>query len=227
MHPTIKLAALAAALCAGAGTASAQSHFYIAGAATGSDPSKPAQTIGNAPTTGSTLQVENAIDFHWGGQAEIGYQQGFLRVEAEFGRTTNHSDAYTAISPISATLPQDGKNEVSRYMLNAFVELPRGRWFVSPFAGVGIGAARGHVTTFGAPARAPTAPPSQLIDARETNFAWQAMAGLALPIVPHVALTAQYRWLDAGTVNGVDSRGEPITRKLHGSNYDFGVRVQF
>lgn len=227
MYPTVKAAALAAFMLAGAGAACAQTGFYIAGAATGSDMTKPKQTIGNAPATGQTLEVENAVNFHWGGQIEAGYQRGFLRVEAEIGRTTNPSAAYSAISPISATLPQDGKNDVTRYMLNGYAELPRGRWFASPFAGVGIGAARGHVTTFAAPARAPAAPPSQLIDARETNFAWQAMLGVAVPLFRPLSLTAQYRWLDAGTVNGVDSRGEPITRRLHGSSYDLGVRVRF
>ncbi|MEI9850507.1 MAG: hypothetical protein WDN24_06240 [Sphingomonas sp.] len=82
-----------------------------------------------------------------GGQAAIGYQRGFLRVEAEFGRTTNHSDAYTAISPISATLPQDGSNEglalhaqrLCRAAAGTMDREPRSRASASA-------AARGHVT---------------------------------------------------------------------------------
>lgn len=225
----LSLAALAAICCFGATQAKAAppDDFYIAGAVTGSALDKPKQTIANAPTPGTTLQVENDADFGWGGQVEIGYVHRFLRIEGEVGRTGNHSAKYTAVSPIAVTLPQSGENTVTRYMANVFVEMPRGHWAVSPFIGVGIGAAHGHVTTFAAPARAPNAPPSQLLDFSDTRFAYQFMGGLSLPITRHTALTAQYRWFDAGTFKGVDSRGERATRTLHGSNVDLGLRFTF
>lgn len=216
-------------LAAGARPAHADvpDHWYIAGAATGSALDKPHQTIANAPTPGSTLQVVNAVDFGWGGQGEIGYAAGFFRIEAEIGHTANHSDHYSAISPIAITLPQSGKNSITRFMANAFVELPRGHWPVSPFIGAGIGAARAHATTFAAPARAPGAPPSQILDVKDTRFAYQVMAGLSAPLTRHLALTAQYRWFDGGTFRGFDSREERATRTLHGSNVDLGVRFSF
>ena len=139
----------------------------------------------------------------------------------------NHSSHYSAISPISVTLPQSGKNRVTRYMANAYIEPFKGRWPVSPYIGAGLGAAQGHLTTFAAPARAPSAPPSQILDIKDTRFAWQAMADVSVPVTPHVALTAQYRWLDSGTFHGVDARGERATRTLHDSNADVGVRLTF
>jgi opacity protein-like surface antigen len=219
-----------AAICSFSATraeAAPPDGFYVAGAVTGSALDKPKQTIANAPTPGATLQVVNDADFGWGGQAEIGYIYRFLRVEAEFGRTGNHSAKYSAVSPIAITLPQSGENTVTRYMANVFVELPRGHWIVSPFIGAGIGAAHGHVTTFAAPARAPNAPPSQLLAFSDTRLAYQLMGGFSVPITRHAALTAQYRWFDAGTFEGVDSRGERATRTLHGSNVDLGVRFTF
>ena len=216
-------------LVAGAGCAHAAEpdHWYIASAATGSLLDKPHQTIANAPTPGSTLRVVNDVDFGWGGQGEIGYKSGSFRVEGEIGRTANHSAHYSAISPITITLPQSGKNTITRYMANAYVELPQGRWPVSPFIGAGIGAAHAHATTFAAPARAPNAPPSQILDIKDTRFAYQLMGGLSVPVTAHLALTAQYRWFDGGTFRGVDSRGERATRALHGSNIDLGLRLGF
>jgi opacity protein-like surface antigen len=216
-------------LVAGTGTAQAKEgdHWYIAGAVTGSILDKPDQTIANAPTPGSTLRVVNDVNFGWGGQAEIGYAWRFARIEAEIGRTANHSDSYTAVSPITITLPQSGKNTITRYMANAYVEPGRGRWPVSPFLGAGIGAASAHATTFAAPARAPTAPPSQLLDIKDTRFAYQLMGGVSVPMTNRLALTAQYRWLDAGMVRGVDSRGQRATRTLRGSNIDVGLRFNF
>lgn len=216
-------------LAAGAGQAQAAEpdHWYIGATLTGSALAKPRQTIANAPAPGSTLQVVNGVDFGWGGQAEIGYRSGFFRVEAEIGHTANHSDHYSAISPIAITLPQSGENTITRYMANAYAELPRGHWAVSPFIGAGIGAAHAHATTFAAPARAPNAPPSQLLDIRDTRFAYQLMGGLSVPVTKSLALTAQYRWFDGGTFRGVDSRGERATRTLHGSNIDLGLRLGF
>jgi opacity protein-like surface antigen len=110
-------------------------------------------------------------------------------------------------------------------MVNAYVDLTRGA--VRPYLGVGGGAADVHVSTFAAPARAPMAPPSQLIDDGETDFAYQLMAGLAVSVSPRLALTAQYRWFDAGTVVGRDSRGERMTRDIAGHNVDVGFRFSF
>jgi opacity protein-like surface antigen len=203
------------------------SHWYIAGAATASDLNMPHQTIANAPTPGSTLDVVNDVNFGWGGQGEIGYAAGIFRLEAEVGHTANHSDHYSAVSPITITLPQSGKNTITRYMANGYIELPRGRWVVSPFIGAGIGVAHGHATTFAAPARAPNAPPSQILDIKNTRFAWQLMAGLSAPVTSHLALTAQYRWFDGGTFRGTDSRGQRATRELHGNNFDLGLRLAF
>lgn len=201
--------------------------WYIAASGTGSDLNKPRQTIANAPTPGSTLQVVNAVDFGWGGQVEIGYTYRFVRVEAEIGRTENHSSSYSAIAPIVATLPQDGQSNVTRYMTNLYLEVPRGHWPVSPFIGGGVGVASARVTTVAAPAIAPKAPPSHLLDYKDTVFAYQLIGGVSVPLGRKFALTAQYRWFDAGTTQGVDSRGERATRQIRGSNYDLGIRFNF
>ena len=112
-------------------------------------------------------------------------------------------------------------------MANGYVDLPLKHWPVQPYLGVGVGVADAHVTTFAAPARAPNAPPSQILDFKDTKFAYQLMGGLSVPVAPHFALTAQYRWFDGGTYRGVDARGERATRMLHGSNFDVGARFNF
>ena len=200
---------------------------YVAAAVTGSKLQKPKQTIANAPTPGSTLQVVNDVNFGWGGQVEVGYAFKALRVEAEIGRKSNRSESYSAISPIAITIPQRGKNTTTRYMGNVFFDIPVRDLPIRPFIGGGIGAARSYVSTFAAPARAPNAPPSQLIAFSETRFAYQLMGGSSVHLSPHAALTAEYRWLDSGTVHGLDARGQPATRTLRGSNIDVGLRFSF
>jgi len=228
MRGRFKLAAATVlALVGSAAHAQETNGWYVAGAVTGSDLNKPHQTIANAPAPGSTLQVTNDIDFGWGAQVALGRRLGALRVEAEIGRTQNSSRSYTATTPLSITLPQKGKNNVTRYMANAYYDLPQTSLPARFFVGAGLGAADVHITTFAAPARAPTAPPSMLIDASDTGFAYQLMAGLSIPINGRLALTTQYRWFDAGTAKGVDSRGEAITRDIAGHNLDVGLRLTF
>jgi opacity protein-like surface antigen len=228
MRGIFTVAAVAAvALTGGVAHAQAKDGWYFAGAITGSDLNKPHQTIANAPAPGSTLQVTNDVDFGGGGQIELGRRLGAVRVEAEIGRTENKSKSYTATSPISITVPQDGKNNATRYMANAYYDLPQTSLPLRLFVGAGLGVADVHVTTFAAPAKAPAAPPSQLIDVSDQVFAYQLMAGLSLPLNDRLAVTGQYRWFDAGTIKGRDSRGEAITREIAGHNFDIGLRLTF
>jgi len=233
MRPKAKcviLLALGAGIASAAVTganAQAVDRWYVAGAITGSALNKPRQTIANAPAPGQTLHVTNDINFGWGGQAAVGHSFGLFRLEAEIGRTANKSKSYTATAPIQITLPQNGKNNVTRFMGNVYFDVPLARFPVQPYLGAGIGAADARVTSFAAPARAPMAPPSQLLDIRKTVFAYQLMGGLSLHLASQLSLTAQYRWLDAGTIKGHDSRGEAATRHLAGSNVDVGFRFMF
>lgn len=218
MSVVIGLALLAPSL---AGAQEAHS-WYLAGAVSGSRLEKPSQTIANAPNPGATLSATNAVKTGWGGRLALGRQWGSVRVEGEIGRSENKSKAYSAISPISITLPQDGETNATRYMVNGYYDLPHGL-----FLGGGLGAADVEVKTFAAPARAPTAPPSQLLDYKDSRFAYQLMAGAARRLNDHWALEAQYRWFDAGEAVGKDSRGERATRKMRGHNLDVGLRYSF
>jgi opacity protein-like surface antigen len=222
--PLIAVFALLVSRVADADTAD---DWYISGALTGSFLKKPDQTIANAPTPGATLHVTNDVDSGWGGQVAIGRSLGAFRLEAEVGRTENDSNTYTATSPIHVTLPQDGKNNATRYMANAYYDFPQGTLPVKFYIGLGAGAADAHVTTFAAPARAPAAPPSQLLDIKQTVFAYQLMGGLSHMLTERVGITMQYRWFDAGTIKGHDARGERATREMAGSNVDIGLRVLF
>jgi opacity protein-like surface antigen len=223
----LALAVALALLIAGRAHAETADDWYVAGAVTGSFLKKPDQTIANAPTPGSTLHVTNDVDSGWGGQMAIGRTLGSFRLEVEVGHTENDSSSYSATSPIRITLPQDGKNNATRYMANAYYDFPQGTLPVKFYIGLGAGAADAHATTFAAPARAPAAPPSQLLDIKKTVFAYQLIGGFSRMLTEHLGVTVQYRWFDAGTIKGHDARGERATREMAGSNVDVGLRFLF
>lgn len=219
--------AVGAALAATPAQAEDPEGWYVAGAATGSFLNSPRQTVANAPTPGSMLRVTNNVDTGFGWQVEFGHAFRHFRIEAEAGRTENDPHSYTVTSPssLSGTLPQTGKFAAMRYMANGYFDFLDGP--VRPYVGAGAGIAKVHVVTIGPRAPFPTEAPRRLIDDSGSGFAWQLMAGVSVPVARRLVLTAQYRWFDAGTIDGHDSRGQRFTETISGHNVDVGLRFTF
>jgi opacity protein-like surface antigen len=112
-------------------------------------------------------------------------------------------------------------------MANAYFDLPVRNLPVRPFLGAGVGGADVHVTAIASRPFGPPMPPTTLIDDRVSGFAWQLMAGAAVPITRRLSLTAQYRWFDADTLTGHDARGQRFTTHIAGHNLDVGLRWRF
>jgi opacity protein-like surface antigen len=202
--------------------------WYVAGGFTLSLLNDPWTQIENAPTPGATLKIiDNLGGTGWGGQIALGHRFDFLRVEAEIGRTRNDAQFYTVTSPISNRLAQTGGDTVTRIMANAYVDIPLGLSSIEPYLGFGIGDAIVDVTTNASRPFGPPTAPVQLIDDQVNGFAWQAIAGVAVPVSDDFALTAQFRYLDAGTLHGTDTRGESFQTGIAGPAVDLGVRYRF
>lgn len=224
-------AAAIASLAAGparAQTVPASGGWYIAAAGTLTATSDPQTVIFNAPVAPATLTIRDNLRLPgYGGLIAIGHRFGSLRIEAEAGHTYDRAKTYTATAPITLTLAQTGGFAVTRFMANAYFDIPVGGGGVTPYLGGGIGYATYREKTFAARAFAPAAPAVQLIDDRLNHFAWQAIAGVAVPTGTRVHVFAQARYLGLGTARGQDTRGEPITTRTRGMNFDAGVRLSF
>lgn len=182
-------------------------------------------TIANAPLPGSTIRTQNSFGTGFGGQAALGYDFGRFRLEAEVGFARDKQNDYVAIVPPTGRITADVKQDSLRGMANAYFDLGDGS--IQPFVGAGMGVARVKVDFFGPRAPFPTEPPRQLIQSSDTRFAYQLIAGVAVPVGGKAAVTLQYRWFDAGTLAVLDSRNEIVTRDHGGHNVDLGVRFHF
>lgn len=221
----VSLSALGLASAAWAGEGAGQWHV-AAGATLGWLGDSP-QATANAPFPGSTLLSENLGETGWGGYAAVGFRPlAPIRIEAEIGRTENDSDAFVITSPFTATVPQDGEIDIWRFMANVYYDFGSAGARLRPYVGVGAGAAHVDLFRFAATAAAPNAPFVHYDDS-ETGFAWQAMGGVALRVRPHLALTGQYRWFDAGSIDYVTSIGQSATIEIDGHHVDFGLRYEF
>jgi len=230
MHGSRKKAFVvtAAFFAAAASTPAMAQDWYVSGAATISMLDDPDSIIQNAPTPGAILSITNVLeDTGWGGQAAIGHRFGPVRIEAEAGRTHTDARRYVVTAPISNDLPQTGGDTVTRFMANAYFDVPLKGIGVKPYLGAGVGYATVHVTTKASRPFGPPTAPVQLIDDHVNGVSWQAMAGIAVPLSARFAFTAQYRYMDAGTLRGQDTRGQDFQTKIHGHNVDVGVRFSF
>jgi opacity protein-like surface antigen len=203
--------------------------WYVSAAGTFSLLENSQGTVANAIGPGGiailTLNSVNEVENGWGASVALGRDFGRIRVEAEVGYSENDASSYSVSSPFVITLPQDGRNDITRYMGNIYFDVTDSG--IQPYAGAGLGVARVEVVTVATVAAAPTAPPRRLIDDSETVFAYQLMAGVSVPVTGRLRLNAQYRWFDADRVRGVDGRGEEFTRTIQGHNIDLGLRFTF
>lgn len=221
-------AAISVFLAASPALASSKgADWYIAIAGTVTAPRDPETVIFNAPVAPASLTIkDNLKSPGYGGLIAVGHRMGAFRVEAEIGHTHDKAKAYTATSPIALTLPQSGGLTTTRFMANILLDIPAGGG-IEPYAGGGVGYVTYREKTFAARAFAPTAPAVQLIDDRLNHFAWQAIGGITVPVAPKIRAMLQVRYLDLGNATGKDTRGQPITTRFNGFNFDVGARFSF
>lgn len=181
--------------------------------------------ISNAPVAGRSVQSFNPTRTGVGGSIALGYDLGRVRLEVEGGYTRNTDDRYVSIVPATGTIPARVKRTAFRGMANVYYDVRSGP--VQPYIGGGIGALVGKVDFFAPRAPLPNEAPRQLINDSDTRFAYQLVGGVAARVAPRFMLTAQYRWLDAGTLHPRDVRGERTSYDYRGHHIDVGVRIGF
>lgn len=175
------------------------------------------------PVAPGFVEVEASPDAGLGAQLAFGRRFGSFRLEGETGYSRNRADGYTAIVPATGFIDGTIRDDSWRVMVNGYVDLKRGP--VTPFIGGGIGAARVSARVVAPPAFTPAAPPITLIDDKVSNFAYQLMGGVNVRLSDRLSLQGQYRWFDAGTLEGRDFGGRPFARNHSGHNIDIGVRL--
>ena len=128
----------------------------------------------------------------WEAGGALGYDFGHVRIEAEAFHLATHlksQDRPAGSPPPNGTFEEtsglSGSNSADAMMGNVLFGM--GHWGgLKAYAGGGAGVARTHLyeNWLG----------SASIDGRETGFAWQALAGLTVPLSHNVDLGVRYRY---------------------------------
>jgi opacity protein-like surface antigen len=183
-------------------------------------------TIENGVSAGNDIVMTVDLDDDWAGRASYGWDFGTLRIEGEFGMTAADANSYRSTRPPNVTRQTDGTINLVTGMINGYVDFDGGQG-VTPFIGAGAGPVKLEVEVFGPRPTAPNAGSVSLIDNDEVNFGWQAMAGFSVPVAANMAVTAQFRYFDAGSFGTTDTLGHATSVDIKGSSWDAGLRWTF
>jgi opacity protein-like surface antigen len=209
MRTTILTALCGAALLAAvAGPAhSAPTFFYLRADAGGSFP------------TGSDLNGFDPSPVFGGG---IGFSPlPFLRTDV----TATYRSQYSGSGAVSGT-PFAANSDIKSFvgMVNAYFDFPTiGRF--TPYVGGGGGIAHNElgsttISTGGATV-------ATIGGASKTDFAWQVGGGVAVNVLPTIALDIAYHYLDAGKFESASFAGGTLSGRLKAHEVTAGIRVGF
>lgn len=203
---TVAAAALCAALISGPLAAeAADKGFYVGGAG----------GYNFLPEDSELGSVDADLDGDWAGLGALGYAfANGLRLEGEFGYRENDVDS------ISGTSGGSGTYRTSTFMTNLLYDFHRDSWPVTPYVGVGLGAARvalGAVT--------PVA--SSTINDSDVGFAIQGIVGASYDLNRYLALTADYRHIRVPDLSFTTAGGTSVDSDYATNQIMIGLRFRF
>jgi opacity protein-like surface antigen len=194
------------ALAALSSPASAATGWYI-GLGGGMSNLDPVRLTHSGPSFSGTVKHDSSGVF--GGS--FGYKfEGIVRLENEIGYSSHD---------VKAGAGQGGSTEVTTNMINMVAEVPLYENInLSVGGGLGIGRVHENLTqgTF------------TLANGTKTGFAWQAIAGLSIPVDTQIDLFADFRYrnveLNEKFRTSFTAYNPIIVKGTHESNIVFGVR---
>jgi outer membrane protein OmpA-like peptidoglycan-associated protein len=202
---TVAAAAVCAALISGPLAAeAADKGFYLGGAG----------GYNFLPEDSELGSVDADLDGDWAGLGALGYAfASGLRLEGEFGYRENDVDTISGASGA-------GTYRTSTFMTNLLYDFHRDGWPVTPYVGIGLGAAR--VALGGV---APVA--GSTINDSDVGFAMQGIVGASLDLNRYFALTADYRHLRVPDLSYTTNGGTSVDSDYATNQIMVGLRFRF
>ena len=142
--------------------------------------------------------IDNAatLDSKWGfdGGGIVGYDFGPFRVEAEASYRRAKFDTITSEGDTNEV---NGRSSVLSFMVNGLADFGADDG-LQGFVGGGVGVGR---VKFQSPG---------LIDDRDSRFAWQALAGVRVPVTNNVDVGLRYRFFNVHDARFIDTTGDAV-----------------
>lgn len=186
----------------------ARNHFgaHVRGFAGGNTPDPLAETVRTSARFDGVIREETRIDADpgvvFGGAAGLRYRSAWL--DLEVSRRTGDVEAVSDAFNLTAETPVEGAADraseaasVTAVMLNTRAEAPF-RQRISPYVGVGVGAARFSVSL-----------PSETgrVDLETWDYAWQVEGGVMVRVTPQTSLGLGYRYFEIPRLADLEDAG--------------------
>jgi len=169
----------------------------------------------NFPLDSDLGSNDAELDSDWAGLGALGYAfANGLRLEGEFGYRTNDVDKITGFSGTS------GDINTSTFMTNLLYDFHLDGLPITPYIGAGIGAARVAVD-------ASTTSPAMTVNDSDVGFAWQGIVGASLELNRYLALTADYRFVNAPDLTFKNNSGTKLDSDYTTNQIMVGLRFTF
>lgn len=169
----------------------------------------------NVPFDSDIGSNEADLESDWAGLGALGYAfANGLRLEGEFGYRTNDVDSLSGHSGTS------GDIDTTTFMTNLLYDFDRFGWPVTPYVGVGVGAARvaSSITA--------TTPANRINDS-DFGFAYQGILGASMALNRYLALTADYRFVHVPDFTLRNSAGTDLDSDYMTNQFMVGIRFKF
>jgi outer membrane protein OmpA-like peptidoglycan-associated protein len=176
--------------------------------------------VAPSPTVPGTVQgavSKFSFDTGYNITGALGYKsQSGLRGEAEFSFRRAGIDNVDGAS-------WSGRQRVWSLMFNALYDINMGGG-ISPYVGAGIGVGRNYFRNV-----SDRIPGDAVYNGHDTNFQWQLIGGVSVPVAPQVAVFADYRYI---RLNNNEFPGSIASTRIvdhddRSHNVLLGVRIFF
>jgi OmpA-OmpF porin, OOP family len=159
--------------------------------------------------------VDADLDGDWAGLGALGYAfSNGLRLEGEFGYREND------VNGISGTSGGTGSYHTSTFMTNLLYDIHQLGWPVTPYVGIGLGAARVKLGSVG-----PVA--SSTINDSDIGFAMQGIVGASYDLNRYFTLTADYRHVRVPDLSFKTAGGTSVDSDYATNQVMVGIRFRF
>lgn len=182
--------------------------------------------LGTEQSQGSVLDLQNEFKNGGGFAGIVGYDYGKIRLEAEIGKHFHTVGSYAITNDaglgLAGTNATSGKSNLTHYMVNAVIDVENtfNDSNIEPYIGAGIGAATqkwsemvvaGSTLPYGG--------------GSDTDLAYQAFAGLRIPVAESVDFSVKYRYMSKVNANLTDRAGGRFDANY--DVHDFGVGLTY
>lgn len=167
----------------------------------------------DADITGTGINLTTDYDGGWGLAGAVGYKyRSGLRVEGEISYRDNEADS------VGSSTSNNGDVTSFGFMANVLYDFGNGK--IVPYIGAGVGLA--HVSYDGI---SPVG--GSVVDDSDTVFAYQAIAGLAIPLNDLVALSLDYRYFATADPDFITDSGTSVEGEYANHTFMVGLRFSF